>query len=115
MTRRIGLAPSLLLALLLALVSLTAPTALAPHATGQVASAAEEGEELGPDPAPRDAEDNAARDLGGYDDRGVQFTWAASWILLVLVLGGVLTLLGLYELLVRRPQRRTAADDTGGR
>lgn len=62
----------------------------------------------GPEPKPRDAEENAARDLGGFEDREVQFTWAAAWLLtgalgLAVIAGGLF-----YEFRVRRPAQEAA-------
>jgi len=62
-------------------------------------------EPVGPVPAPRDAEDNPARDLGGYDDREVPFTWGAAWLLTFLGLGGFATMILVYYRAVDRPGR----------
>lgn len=64
-----------------------------------------DGELLGPDPVPRDAEDNPARDLGGYEDREVPFTWGAAWLLTFLGLGGLATMGLVYWRAVDRPGR----------
>jgi hypothetical protein len=69
---------------------------------------AAEAEELGPVPQPRDAEDNAARSLGGYEDPGVQFTWAASFLLLGLVLTLLVIGGALWYLLVMRPEKQSS-------
>lgn len=69
----------------------------------------DEGADLGPDPMPREAEDNPARDLGGYGDLEVPFTWGASFIMLFLGVGGLVTLVGLYWLLVHRPKQKETA------
>jgi hypothetical protein len=71
---------------LVAIASLLAVLLLAVPA-GAVAEAAvdilavEEGEPLGPEPAPRNAEGNAATELAGFEDRDVPFTWGAAWLL----------------------------------
>ncbi len=62
----------------------------------------------GPEPKPRDAEENAARELGGFEDREVQFTWAVAWLLtgalgLAVIAGGLF-----YEFRVRRPAQEAA-------
>lgn len=99
------------LALLLATVLLVLPTgadATAQAATDDLVLAVEEAD-LGPLPQERNAEGNAARDLAGYEDRELMFTWGAS----ILLLGLVVTLLvitgALWFLLVVRPQRQDAA------
>ena len=60
----------------------------------------------GPEPMPRDADDNPARELAGYEDRETPFTWGAAWILLFTGTVGLVLLVGLYQLLVRRPSRQ---------
>lgn len=52
---------------------------------------------IGPDPAPRDAEENPARDLGDYGDRATPFTWAAAWLLAGLGFVGVAVMLAFYR------------------
>jgi hypothetical protein len=69
---------------------------------------AAEGELLGPDPMPRNAEDNPARELGGYEDRDVPFTWGAAWLLTFLGLGGLATMGLVYWRAVDRPGRSRA-------
>ena len=64
--------------------------------------------DLGPDPMPRDAEENPARELGGYDDRETQFTWGAAWLLTFLGLGGLATMGLVYWRAVDRPGRGRA-------
>lgn len=52
---------------------------------------------VGPEPAPRDAEENPARDLGDYGDRETPFTWAAAWLLTGLGFVGLVLLLAFYR------------------
>ncbi len=66
----------------------------------------EEEAQLGPDPMPREAEDNPARELGGYDDLDVPFTWGAAFLMLFLGVGGAALMAGLYWLLVHRPSKQ---------
>jgi formate-dependent nitrite reductase membrane component NrfD len=60
-------------------------------------------EPVGPEPAPRGADDNPARELGGYEDREVPFTWGAAWLLTFLGLSGVAVMLLVYYRSVARP------------
>ncbi len=83
----------------------TAPAAAAPDAAGPVVLAVDGAELLGPDPVPREAEDNPARDLGGYEDRETPFTWGAAWLLTFLGLGGLATMGLVYWRAVDRPGR----------
>lgn len=104
MRRLLGLLlPALLLVGLLA-----APAVAHAEAPATTVLAAAAGDPAGPDPAPRDAEENPARTLGGYEDREVQFTWGGAWILLVAGAFGVAAMGGLYYLLVHRPAREAA-------
>jgi len=75
---------------------------------GGVVLAAEGAELLGPDPMPRTAEDNPARELGGYEDRDIPFTWGAAWLLTFLGLGGLATMGLVYWRAVDRPGRDRA-------
>lgn len=95
-----------LIGLVLSAVLLAPVTAFA--SDGDVVLAAEDGEELGPAPQPRDADENPARELAGYEDRDTPFTWGAAWILTFAGVVGLLLLVGLYQLLVRRPARESA-------
>lgn len=98
------LAPLVLaLALLAAPVAASADVAQAP--ADAVVLAAESGEPLGPNPAPRDDLDNPARSLAGYEDPEIPFTWAASFLLLVVGVIGLVLGLGLWYLLVMRPEK----------
>jgi hypothetical protein len=109
MRRTIGL----LVPALLALALLLAPTvALADEAVGASGPPAgelvlaAEAEPTGPEPQDRLREDNPARELAGYEDREIQFTWAAAWLLLFLGVTGLVALVGLYYLLVHRPSQQ---------
>lgn len=101
----------LLLALAVSLLLLLAPATGAHDATAAHADEvllAVDADDLGPEPQPREADGNAARELAGYEDQELMFTWAAS----ILLLGLVVTLLviggGLWYLLVVRPNRQAA-------
>ncbi|MEX2562019.1 MAG: hypothetical protein WD358_02065 [Nitriliruptoraceae bacterium] len=65
-----------------------------------------DGEGLGPEPQPRLAEENKARELAGYENPDVPFTWGAAWILTFTGMVGLALLIALYWLLVHRPSRR---------
>lgn len=102
----------LVLSALLVLAMLVAPTAAL---AGDAAATADDaivlaaGEPTGPEPQPRNAPDNAARELAGFADRELQFTWGAAW-LLAGAFGFALIAAGLfYEFRVRRPAAREAA------
>ena len=97
--------PALLLLLALALV---AAPGMAVADTAPVVLAQEDDGPAGPDPMDRDAEDNPARTLSGYEDRETPFTWGAAWILTFLGVTGLVIFGGLYELLVRRPRQRSS-------
>lgn len=107
MRRLIGLVlPTLLVVALVA-----APAGAQPDAAGgeRLVLAAEAGDGEGPggpDPAPHEAEDNLARELGGYDETEPQFTWGAAFLMLFLGAVGVTLMGGLYWLLVHRPRQR---------
>lgn len=99
------------LALLLATVLLVLPPGAdtsAHAATDDLVLAVEEAD-LGPLPQPREAEGNSARELAGYENQDLMFTWGAS----ILLLGLVVTLMvvggALWFLLVIRPQKQNAA------
>ena len=93
-------------------VALAALLALAPGAAladgGGVVLAVDGADLLGPDPMPRDAEGNPARELGGYEDREVPFTWGAAWLLTFLGFGGLATMGLVYWRAVDRPGRDRA-------
>jgi hypothetical protein len=101
-----GLLASVLLALLLVTASATVAAADGPAQDGGVLLAVD-GELLGPEPMPRDAEDNPARELAGYGDRETQFTWGAAWLLTFLGLAGLAVMGLVYFRAVERP----GADD----
>jgi hypothetical protein len=95
---------------LLAMMLLVAPvSAFAEDAatSDTVVLAAEDGEPVGPNPAERTAEDNPARELAGYEDRELPYTWGAAWILSFAGLVGLVLLVGLYQLLVRGPAQKS--------
>lgn len=93
---------------LAAMLSLTVGPATASTGTDSVVLAVNGAELLGPDPVARDAEENPARDLGGYEDREVPFTWGAAWLLTFLGLGGLATMGLVYWRAVDRPGRSKA-------
>lgn len=66
-----------------------------------------EGGELGPEPAERLSEDNPARELVGYDDRDIPFTWGAAWLLTATGLMGLAVAAWLYQMKVVRPQKQS--------
>ena len=103
--------PALLLLLALALVAVpgAAFAADAPTAVLAQEDAEEEVDEGpgGPDPMPRESEDNPARTLSGYEDQETPFTWGAAWILTFAGVVGLLLMGGLYQLLVRGPRQRS--------
>ncbi|MEX1177113.1 MAG: hypothetical protein WEB09_01505 [Nitriliruptor sp.] len=104
----------LLAPLLLALFLLSVPTVASADVAevptdAVVLAVAAEGEPLGPDPMPRDELDNPARSLVGYEDPDLPFHWAASLILLVVGVVGLVVGLGLWYLLVVRPEKHEAA------
>lgn len=94
-------------AALVAGLLLAAPALAAPAASGAVVLAVSS-EPVGPDPAPRDAEENPAVELGGYEDREVPFTWGAAWLLTFLGLGGLAFMGLVWFRAVDRPRRAPA-------
>jgi len=94
-------------ALAIALGAMLTLTAGAASADGGVVLAVDYGQ-LGPEPMPRDAEDNPARELSGYEDRETPFTWGAAWLLTFLGLGGLVTMGLVYWRAVDRPGRDRA-------
>jgi hypothetical protein len=103
-SRRVAMLAALVVALLVA-VALVAAATPASADTGALVLAAE-GEPLGPDPMPRGAEDNPARELAGYEDREVPFTWGAAWLLTFLGLSGLAVMGIVYFRAVERPGAR---------
>ena len=95
---------------LLAVALLAMPASASVDDSGGPAAvvlAADSGEApAGPEPIDREAEDNPARVLGGYEDRDTPFTWGAAWILTFAGVMGLAMLVGLYHFLVRRPAQR---------
>jgi hypothetical protein len=98
---------TMLLCALLAALGLAVVTA-APAAALDSVVLAVEGGDLGPEPMPRGAENNPARELGGYEDRDVPFTYGAAWLLTFLGLGGLATMGLVYWRYVDRPGRTKA-------
>lgn len=95
---------SALLVAVLGALALVPGLAVADDATGapegpaaDVVVLAVDGAPVGPEPAPRDAEENPARDLGDYNDRETPFTWGAAWLLSGLGFVGLVLLLGFYR------------------
>ena len=104
--RALVLAAGLALAgVLVVLLATTAPAL----AAGDGVVLAAPAEPLGPEPMPRDAEDNPARLLGGYEDREVPFTWGAAWLLTFLGLGGLATMGLVWYRAVDRPRPQAPA------
>ena len=103
--RRSVLSVLLLLAVLLATPAFADDGAVAEASTVVLAV----DEITGPDPMPRDAEDNPARELGGFEDRELQFTWGAAWLLAVLGFIGVALLLAFYRFRVQPANRDRAS------
>ncbi|MEX0869791.1 MAG: hypothetical protein WD011_08970, partial [Nitriliruptoraceae bacterium] len=98
-----------LLLLATMMIGLTAGAAAADDAPFGVSAvlAAASGDPVGPEPMPRDAEGNAARDLQGYEDPEVPFTWGAAWILTFAGLIGVTLLVGIYYFGIHRPGKQS--------
>lgn len=100
---------SLLSILLLAVLMVAAPAAASDTAdAAQTVVLAVDDDVTGPDPAPRNVEDNPARELGGFDDREIPFTWAAAWLLTAAFLAALVAGGLFYEYRVRRPAREAA-------
>lgn len=93
------------LAVLLLAALPAAPAAATTGASGSIVLAVDGADLLGPDPVARDAEENPARELGGYEDRETPFTWGAAWLLTFLGLGGLATMGLVYWRAVDRPGR----------
>lgn len=104
--RLAALLAAALAGLVLAVTVLAAPAAAAP-ASGAVVLAVD-GEPLGPEPQPRDAEGNPAAELGGYEDREVPFTWGAAWLLSFLGFAGLAFMGLVWFRAVDRPRRTPA-------
>ena len=97
----------LALAALLALGLLAAPAAADVEVVATDVLAVEDGVPAGPEPQDRNAPDNPARELAGFEDPEVPVTWYASFILSFAGLVGLTLLIGLYYLLVHRPSRES--------
>ncbi|TVR20235.1 MAG: hypothetical protein EA387_11745 [Nitriliruptor sp.] len=86
-----------------------APGLDAPGLGADLAILAVDDAPAGPDPAPRDAEDNPARDLGDYGDREIPFTWGAAWLLTAIGFIGLVLLLLIYRFRVAPPSKDRAS------
>jgi hypothetical protein len=93
-------------------ITVVATAAAATDVAGGAVILAVEGELLGPEPMPRDAEDNPARELAGYGDLEIPFTWGAAWLLTFLGLSGLAVMGIVYFRAVERPG---AGDQAGAR
>jgi hypothetical protein len=98
---------TVLLFALLAALGLAVVTTSPAAALDSAVLAVEYGD-LGPEPMPRGAENNPARELGGYEDRDIPFTWGAAWLLTFLGFGGLATMGIVYWRYVDRPGRTKA-------
>jgi hypothetical protein len=105
MRRTFGLA----LAALVALALLAGPAAADDGGAGQgeVVLAVDDAP-AGPEPMDRKDPDNPARELAGFEDPDVPFTWYAAFLLSFAGLVGLVLLVGLYYLLVKRPSQRSS-------
>lgn len=103
MRRTFGLALAALLAL-----GLFAGPAAADVDAGAVEVLAVDDEPVGPEPMDRRDPDNPARELAGFEDPEVPFTYYAAFLLAFLGLVGLTLLIGLYYLLVHRPSRESS-------
>ncbi len=104
MRRTFGLA----LAALLALALLAVPAAADDGASSGDVVLAVDDAPPGPDPMDRQDPDNKARELAGFEDPDVPFTYYAAFLLSFAGLVGLVLLVGLYYLLVKRPQRESS-------
>jgi hypothetical protein len=105
MRRSFGLA----LAALLALTLLAGPAAaddVEVVAGGEVLAV--EDAPPGPEPMDRTDPDNKARELAGFEDPDVPWTYYAAFLLSVLGLAGLALLIGIYYLRVQRPSRESS-------
>lgn len=92
---------------LLALAVLAAPAAALADPDAAATVLAVDDAPPGPDPMPRDAEDNPARQM--FPDMDTPFTWGAAWILTFAGFVGLSLMVLVYVLLVRRPEREADA------
>jgi len=100
---------------LLAVTMLAAPTgawAAEPPAT-TILAVESDAEPSGPDPMPRDRAENPAPELAGYEDKDLQFTWGAAWILMFLGLVGLVVMVIVYVFKVDRPGREPSEEPSG--
>ena len=105
MRRTFGLALAALVALAVLAVPAVADDEVA--ASEQILAVEDEAPS-GPDPMDRNDPDNAARELGGFEDPEVPFTYYAAYLLAFAGLVGLVLMLGLYYLRVKRPQRESS-------
>ncbi|MCC5949089.1 MAG: hypothetical protein JJT89_11590 [Nitriliruptoraceae bacterium] len=94
-----------MVALVFTLLPLTAAAAETADDASMILAVEEDGDDgpVGPNPAARLDEDNAATTLSGYESPDVPFTWGAAWILSFAGLAGLALMVGFYMLVVRRP------------
>jgi hypothetical protein len=105
MRRTLGL----VLVALLALALLAAPAAAddGPAPQEDVVLAVEDAPP-GPEPMDRRDPENPARELAGFEDPEVPFTWYAAFLLSFAGLVGLVLLDGRYYLLVKHPSQRSS-------
>ena len=107
MRRTLGLALTALLALSLLAAPALADDAAEASGAGQIVLAVE-GAPAGPEPMERTDPDNKARELAGFEDPDVPWTYYASFLLAFAGFVGLALLVGLYYLLVQRPSRESS-------
>ena len=103
MRRTFGLA----LVALLAVGLLAVPAAADSDVSAGEVLAVEEGVPAGPEPMDRNDPNNPARELAGFEEREVPFTYYAAFLLSFAGLVGLTLLIGLYYLLVHRPSQES--------
>lgn len=105
MRRTFGLALAALVALAVLAVPAVADDEVTP---GEQILAVEDEAPPGPEPMDRNDPNNAARELGGFEDPEVPFTYYAAYLLAFAGSVGLVLMLGLYYLRVQRPQRESS-------